>query len=136
MSTLTVSRNMSHYSRNDNPNCHYLSPSLSVSKMYQLYKDKCAVMNEQHVSEWMYRENVLPGPQPLFWKVSTIMFITCTHTHNTHEKHSCYPVWLTLLPLSSLSHTLCLMFYTLLIPCSLQYLYTDPRLIRVRHVTP
>ena len=46
----------SHYSRKDNPNHHYLSPSLSLSKMYNLYKDKCTEENQQPVSEWMYRK--------------------------------------------------------------------------------
>ena len=45
----------SHYSRNDNPNHQYLSPSLSLSKMYLLYKDRCAETNQPHVSEWIYR---------------------------------------------------------------------------------
>ena len=40
----------SHYSRKDNPNRKYLSPSLSISKMYQLFKDFCSV------SEWKYRQ--------------------------------------------------------------------------------
>ena len=31
----------SHYSRQDNPNRSYLSPALSVTKMYSLYKEKC-----------------------------------------------------------------------------------------------
>lgn len=46
----------SHYSRHDNPNRCYLSPELSVAKMYQLYKEKC--FNEGHnpVSSWVYRK--------------------------------------------------------------------------------
>jgi len=46
----------SHYSRNDNPHRSYLSPMLSVPKMYSLYKEKCSETNEQPVSEWMYRK--------------------------------------------------------------------------------
>ena len=45
----------SHYSRSDNPNRNYLSPSLSVSTMYDLYKSACAEENETPVSEWKYR---------------------------------------------------------------------------------
>ena len=45
----------SHYSRNDNPNRHYLSPSLSILAMYELYKTACTEANETPVSEWKYR---------------------------------------------------------------------------------
>ena len=45
----------SHYSRNDNPHRFFLSPSLSVTKMYHLYKDQCAETGKEYVSEW-YRE--------------------------------------------------------------------------------
>ena len=43
----------SHYSRQDNPNRKYLSPDLSISKMYALYKEE---QGEQAVSEWKYRQ--------------------------------------------------------------------------------
>ena len=46
----------SHYSRSDNPNCRYLSPSLSITTMCHLYTDLCTEKNEEHVSEWKYRE--------------------------------------------------------------------------------
>ena len=42
----------SHYSRSDS---NYLSPSLSISNMYDLYKSACAEENETPVSEWKYR---------------------------------------------------------------------------------
>ena len=38
----------------DNPNCQYLSPGLSISKMYHLYKDICIEKTQPQVSEWMY----------------------------------------------------------------------------------
>lgn len=43
----------SHYSRQYNPNCKYLSPDISISKMYALYKEE---QGEQAVSEWKYRQ--------------------------------------------------------------------------------
>ena len=46
----------SHYSRKDNPNRKYLSPSLSISKMYQLFKDFCSDRRSEPVSEWKYRQ--------------------------------------------------------------------------------
>ena len=46
----------SHYSRNENPNRKYLSPSLSIAKMYHLYKDHCTENGVVPVSEWKYRE--------------------------------------------------------------------------------
>ena len=49
-------RYKSHYSRKDNPNHQYLTPSLSLSKMYRLYKDWCTEKDEQYLSEWVYRK--------------------------------------------------------------------------------
>ena len=46
----------SHYSRNDNPNRRYLSPDLSVSKMYQLYQEECKKKGVRSVSQWVYRK--------------------------------------------------------------------------------
>ena len=45
----------SHYSRKDNPHKLYLSPHLSITKMYNLYKEKCVEMAVNPVSEWIYR---------------------------------------------------------------------------------
>ena len=46
----------SHYSRSDNPNKHYLSPDLTINKMYQLYKEECSKQAKAPVSEWVYRQ--------------------------------------------------------------------------------
>ena len=46
---------MSHYSRVNNPNKRYLSPGLSLGKMYQLYCEHCAENNVECVKEWCYR---------------------------------------------------------------------------------
>ena len=46
----------SHYSRTDNPSRKYLSPDLTVSKMYSMYKGKCADDGKEPVSEWLYRK--------------------------------------------------------------------------------
>lgn len=43
----------SHYSRNDSPHCMYLSPELSITKMYNLYKEE---HGGNAVSEWVYRK--------------------------------------------------------------------------------
>ena len=47
----------SHYSRSDNPHREYLSPELTIAKMYTLYKESC---NEKGITEmakeWMYRK--------------------------------------------------------------------------------
>ena len=45
----------SHYSRKDNPNKLYLSPDLSLSKMYSLYKTHCEEQGYNIASEWVYR---------------------------------------------------------------------------------
>lgn len=34
-------KSVSHYSRRDNPNTHYLSSDLSIRRMYHLYKELC-----------------------------------------------------------------------------------------------
>ena len=50
-------RYQSHYSRQDNPHRKYLSPELSVTKMYLLYKEKCREeKRETTCSEWVYRK--------------------------------------------------------------------------------
>ena len=45
----------SHYSRKDNPNRSYLSPTLSIAKMFELYRIKCSEAEVEPVSEWVYR---------------------------------------------------------------------------------
>ena len=42
----------SHYSRSDSPHKEYLSPDLSIAKMYAIYKEEI----EAPVSEWVYRK--------------------------------------------------------------------------------
>ena len=44
----------SHYSRGDNPNRKYLSPDLTVAKMYSMYKETCSNGGSEPVSEWLY----------------------------------------------------------------------------------
>ena len=46
----------SHYSRSDNPNRKYLSPDLTLSKMYSLYRDTCNEKGSKPVSDWIYRK--------------------------------------------------------------------------------
>ena len=47
----------SHYSRSDNPNRKYLSPDLTVAKMYNLYKERCLPEGKRAASEWIYRKH-------------------------------------------------------------------------------
>ena len=53
---LSFPQHQSHYSRADNPHRKYLSPELSITKMYFLYKEWCTEKGVAAVSEWMYRE--------------------------------------------------------------------------------
>ena len=47
----------SHYLHKDNPNQKYLSPLLSISIMYRLFKEFCSDSGEEPVNEWKkYRE--------------------------------------------------------------------------------
>src|SRR6218665_1505951 len=46
--------NMSHYTRTHSASRLFLSPSLNISKMYKLYKDKCKANSQEHVKESMY----------------------------------------------------------------------------------
>ena len=45
----------SHYSRECNPNRKYLSPTLSIGRMYDLYKTKCIQDGKDPVSSDAYR---------------------------------------------------------------------------------
>lgn len=45
-----------HYSRKDNPNREFLTPYLTIQKMYQLYKEKCEDENTQAASEFIYHK--------------------------------------------------------------------------------
>lgn len=49
-------RYKSHYSRKDNPNREFLTPSLTLQTMYRLYKDRCEQDNTRPASEWIYRK--------------------------------------------------------------------------------
>lgn len=53
---LSFPQYQSHYSRTDNPNRKYLSPDLTISKMYYLYKEWCTEKETTPVSKWMYRQ--------------------------------------------------------------------------------
>lgn len=44
----------SHYSRANNPHRKYLSPELTISKMYVLYKEWCVGKEKTPQSEWVY----------------------------------------------------------------------------------
>ena len=46
----------SHYSRASNPHQKYLSPQLTISKMYVLYKEWCVGKEKTPQSEWVYRQ--------------------------------------------------------------------------------
>ena len=47
---------MSHYSRNKNEHRLYLSPTLSINKMYELYKNQCSEKNLEYVTNSRYRK--------------------------------------------------------------------------------
>ena len=53
---MSFPRYTSHYSRRGNPNRRYLSPELSISKMYELYREFCTDNGHSEVSEWVYRK--------------------------------------------------------------------------------
>ena len=46
----------SHYSRHDNPHRRYLSPELSITKMYELYREFCTGSGYTPVTEWVYQK--------------------------------------------------------------------------------
>ena len=48
-------KQMSHYSRKENPNRCYLSPELNITKMHQLYQQRCDENGWPNVSEPTYR---------------------------------------------------------------------------------
>ena len=46
----------SHYTRSQNPERKYLNSELNINKMFNLYLEKCAEINEIAVNEWTYRK--------------------------------------------------------------------------------
>lgn len=46
----------SHYSRHKNMNRRYLAPDLNISKLYELYKSKCAEDKRSTVSDHIFRQ--------------------------------------------------------------------------------
>lgn len=46
----------SHYSRADNPHRQFLSPHLTLQKLYLLYKEKCEAEGTRVASDWIYRK--------------------------------------------------------------------------------
>ena len=53
---LSFPRQMSHYSRNANPNKRYLSPELNITRMHRLYLQKCDELVWPSVTESTYRK--------------------------------------------------------------------------------
>ena len=78
----------SHYSRSDNPHRNYLSPSLSISTMYDLYKILCEEKNEVPVSEWKYRHIFNTEYNLSFERYVLVLFI---HKKCRHELFQ--PYW-------------------------------------------
>ena len=68
----------SHYSRRDNPNKQYLSPDLSISKMYSLYKEKVS----NPVSKWIYHKVFNES-----FKLSFGRYVTCLLSVSNKAHH-------------------------------------------------
>ena len=49
--TDSIPRYKSHYSRADNPHHEYLTPNLTMTKLYSLYKEYCAEKGEHPISD-------------------------------------------------------------------------------------
>lgn len=131
--TLKVSPNISHYSRKDNPNRCYLSPSLSLSKMYHLYEEithshtqtvcihtTCIHLTYMHSHKHTY-------PNTLHTHVHTCIH-TFTYTQTPHT-HSCTHTH-TLFSTMGSSHSMWM--YT---PLSL-HTHVDTRVTLARLVIP
>ena len=75
----------SHYLRTDNPDRRFLSPQLSICKMYHLYREMCAEQEVQQVSEWVYRRE--------FNEHFNLSFGRCVcmqlHIHTHHQQNAC-----------------------------------------------
>ena len=72
----------SHYSRKSSPHNMFLSPSLSIQKMYRLYK-KCEKDNKHPVSEWVYRKVFRESFNLAFGRLGDMH----THTHKQTIQH-------------------------------------------------
>ena len=81
----------SHYSCLDNPNKHYLSPDLTINKMYQLYKEECSKQAKAPVSEWVYRQVFNKEFNLSFGRCLDSPILSYSHCspHTTHRMYGC-----------------------------------------------
>ena len=79
----TFPKYKSHYSRSSNPNRHYLSPDLTINKMYYLYRELCSTQGQNPVSEWVYRQVFNKEFNLSFGRYVNVMHYPCTHA----DKH-------------------------------------------------
>ena len=78
----------SHYSRHDNPHRRYLSPELSIAKMYQLYRSFCDSNDHTVVTEWVYRKQFNEKHNLSFGRYVYVQSHTHTHTHTPTLTHT------------------------------------------------
>ena len=68
----------SHYSRHDNPHPRYLLPALSITKMYELYREFCTENGHTPVTEWVYRKWFNENHNLSFGRLVAMYTITLT----------------------------------------------------------
>jgi len=77
----------SHYSRTKNPNRKYLSPLLSINKMYNLYKNECDKNNILPVSSASYRKLFTEEFNLGFGSPRTDTCTTCDKSSDGCQEH-------------------------------------------------
>ncbi|CAB3247308.1 unnamed protein product [Arctia plantaginis] len=75
----------SHYSREDAPFKRYLSPELSVAKMYSLYKEKVIAEGKQPVKDQIYRKVFNNEFNLGFYKLRSDTCNTCDRLENLYK---------------------------------------------------
>jgi len=78
----------SHYSRSDNLTRHYLSPKLSINRMYQLYKERCSGQGKNPVSGCTDRCSTKSSICLLEGMLTILNSCLHTHTHTHTHAHT------------------------------------------------
>ena len=78
----------SHYSHSENPKREFLSPCLTIQKMYALYREMCEQENMRPASEWVFRKVFNEEFNLSFGRYAFMLLIVYTHAC-IYTMHTC-----------------------------------------------